>query len=260
MLTDILGLSETQFVVFFLGLVRISALISVAPFFGNQTVPNRIKIFLSLFLTILILPIVKEEVDLEVMTMAAFFPLTIKEVVIGLFLGFNAKFFFESFQFAGRLITTQMGLSMAEIIDPESGAQSSIIGSFYGLIALVLFLVLNGHHLVLSALYRSFEIAPVASSSLAPVAQTKMLTLFNDLFIIGLKLAAPAMVTLFLMEVSMGIMARIVPQMNIFFVGLPLKLGVGMMIIVVSLPVFYVFFESILSIWRKDLVEILRYF
>ncbi len=90
-------------------------------------------------------------------------------------------------------------------------------------------------------------------------AKVKMLTMFNDIFRIGVKLAAPAMVTIFLLEISMAIMARIVPQMNIFFVGLPVKLGAGMFVIIISLPIFYIFFEFVLSGWKRDLNQILNY-
>ena len=261
MLNDFLGLTEEQFIAFFLALVRISALVSVVPILGSQTIPTRVKIFVSLFLTILILPMLKSQQEIESITLTMLLPLTLREVILGLFLGFNAKFLFESFQFAGRLISTQMGLGMAELVDPASGSQSTPIGTLFSLIAMVLFLILNGHHLIVSAVYKSFELAPVASLSfIAPAAKLKMMDLFNDLFIIGLKLAAPSMATLFLIEVSTGIMARIVPQMNIFFVALPLKLGVGMLIVIAFLPIFYLFFNSQLSIWQKDMVELIRYF
>ena len=261
MLNDFLGLTEEQFIAFFLALVRISALVAVVPILGSQAIPARVKIFVSLFLTVLILPMLKSQLEIESITLNMLFPLTLKEVMIGLFLGFNAKFLFESFQFAGRLVSTQMGLGMAEIVDPASGSQSTPIGTFYSLVAMVLFLILNGHHLIISAVYKSFELVPVASLSIiAPAAKLKMLDLFSDLFVIGVKLAAPSMATLFLIEISTGIMARIVPQMNIFFVALPLRLGVGLLIVIAFLPVFYLFFNSRLSIWQKDMLELIRYF
>ncbi|HEX9654744.1 MAG TPA: flagellar biosynthetic protein FliR, partial [bacterium] len=153
MLNEVLGLSEKQLLGFLLTLARISALIAVAPLFGNQTVPKQVKIFLALLLTVTLTPLLKTAANVEVLTMTVFFPLAFKEVIIGLFLGFNTKLVFEGFQFAGRLISNQMGLNVAELIDPESGSQSSPIGNFFGMLALVLFLNLNGHHLILSALY-----------------------------------------------------------------------------------------------------------
>ncbi|MCG8606363.1 flagellar biosynthetic protein FliR [bacterium] len=261
MLSDILGLTEEQFVGFFLAFVRISALMAVAPFFGNQTIPIKVKVFLSLFLSSLILPSLKSQIGVETLDLITFIPMVIREGLLGLFLGFNAKFFFETFQFAGRLISTQMGLGMAQLVDPDSGSPATPIGNFYSLIAIVLFLILNGHHLIISAVYGSFELAPVASLSLiAPGAGIKMMTLFNELFIIGIKLAAPSMAALFLMEVSTGIMARIVPQMNIFFVALPLRLGAGLFIVIAFLPAFYLVFISMMSIWQKDIGELIRYF
>jgi flagellar biosynthetic protein FliR len=260
LLNEIIGLSEPQFIGFFLALLRISSLIVVAPVLGSQSVPARVKIFLALLLTLVILPAVKSEPEIGSLTMLSLFPLAIKEIVLGLFLGFIAKFMFEGFQFAGTLISTQMGLGMAQLVDPESGSQTSPIGNIYSLTAIMLFLLFNGHHLVLSALFKTFEMIPVSRLNvIETAAKIKMTTMFNDLFAIGIKLAAPSMVTLFLIEACMGIMARIVPQMNIFFIGLPLRLAVGLFILIGSLPVFYLLFESVLAAWKRDITGILIY-
>ena len=260
LLNQIIGLSEPQFIGFFLALLRISALIVVAPVFGSQAVPAKIKIFLALVLTIVVLPAIKNEQHIGSLSLLSLFPLAVKEVTLGLFLGFVTKFMFEGFQFAGHLISTQMGLGMAQLVDPESGAQTSPIGNIYSLVAIMLFLILNGHHLVISALFRTFAVIPVSDLNvIETAAKVKMTTMFNDLFVIGIKLAAPSMVTLFLIEACMGIMARIAPQMNIFFIGLPLRLAVGLFILVASLPVFYLLFESALSAWKRDISGILIY-
>ena len=104
MLEQIIGLSEQQFIGFFLALLRISALIVVAPFFGSQTVPAKVKVFLALILTIMVLPVVRNEQAVESLSVLSLFPLAVKEITLGLFLGFIAKFMFEGFQFAGHLI------------------------------------------------------------------------------------------------------------------------------------------------------------
>ncbi len=260
-LSNLIGLSDQQFIGFLLVFIRISALLSVAPILGSQVVPVRIKVFLALFMSIVFLPMIKTDQRLASLTLSSMAPRAIKEALLGLFLGFNSKFIFEGFQFAGRLISTQMGLGMANLIDPDSGAPVTALGNIYSMVAIVLFLSLNGHHLVIEALYKSFDISSVTDLSLVnPAAQTKMLTMFNDLFVIGIKLAAPSMAALFLIEVCMGIMARIVPQMNIFFIGLPVRLGIGLFIVIASLPVFYVFFLSVLRAWKLDLSSILSYF
>ncbi|MFQ5649076.1 MAG: flagellar biosynthetic protein FliR [bacterium] len=260
MLNDILGLSEKQLIGFVLALVRITSLVTVAPILGSKTVPVQVKVFLSLFLTIMLLPMLKTDDSLESLTLVGMLPLTIKESVAGLLLGFTAKFMFESFQFAGRLISTQMGLGMANLVDPDNGVPSTPIGNIYAIVAIILFLLLDGHHWIISALYKSFEVSSVADLDLIkPAAGRQMLLMFNNLLVVGIKLAAPSMATLFLLEVCMGIMARMVPQMNIFFIGLPVRLGAGLFIIIASLPVFYVFFSSLLSNWKQDVNSILTY-
>jgi len=261
MLKEILGLSEAQFISFFLAFARISALVAVAPFFGSRAIPRKVKAFSALFLTMAILPMIQQEVSADSVTLLTLVPLTLKEAFMGVFLGFSAKLLFESFSFAGRVISRQMGLALSQIVDPESGAQVTPVGTIYALSAILLFLQFDGHHMLLAALYRSFELVPVGGmTGVAPAGGVKLLAMFNELFVIGIKLAAPSMVILFLMEASMGIIARIVPQMNIFFIGLPLRLGVGLLVVVASLPIFYMLFETTFNVWSRDLLRLIHYF
>jgi len=261
MLEQVYGLSIEQFIGFVLVFLRISATISVGPVLGSQSIPPQIKVFFSLFLTIVFLPMIKVDAGLTGLGMRELAPLAIKEVFLGLFLGFNAKLIFESFQIAGRLISAQMGLGMANLIDPESGAPVTPIGNIYSMLAIVFFLSFNGHHFVISALYKSFDLSPVSSLRMISIAgQQKMLSILNELFVIGVKLAAPSIATLFLIEACMGIMARIVPQMNIFFIGLPIRLGVGLFVVIASFSLFYILFSSIYELWKRDIIGITSYF
>jgi len=261
MFEKLFGLSDLEFLAFFLAFLRIVALITVVPVFGSRAVPTQVKIFLSLLLTITILPVIKTQVLPTDLGFASLFLFAMREVFVGLFLGFTTKFIFEGFQFAGRLIGNQMGLGVAELIDPESGAQASPIGNFFSLIAIVLFLQLDGHHFIISAMQDSFRILAINSEPfLTGTATQKMLTMFSEIFVIAIKLAAPAMVAFAILEISMGIIARITPQMNIFFVGLPVRLGVGLIILTVSLPVFYLFLQSTINVWKTDFQGLLLIF
>ena len=261
MFYDIFGLTESQFIGFFLAFIRIGALISVAPILGSQSIPAQLKVFLALLLSVTMLPAIKNQPELETITLIGLSPLIFKEVVLGLFLGFNAKFIFESYQFAGSLVSTQMGLGMANLVDPDSGQPVTPIGNIYTLFIMLVFLFLNGHHILISALYKSFEVSPTGGYGfILEGAQLKMVSLFNELFIIGIKLAAPSMATVFLIEVCMAIMARIVPQMNIFFIGLPVRLGIGLFIVIASLPMYYLFFSNHLLSWTHDIFSILKFF
>ncbi|MFQ5485480.1 MAG: flagellar biosynthetic protein FliR [bacterium] len=261
MLNEILGLSNQQVILYFLGFLRILALISVAPVFGSRAIPFQLKIFLSLLLASILLPVAKNPIPKEELFYPFLLMASTKEVFIGLFFGFNTRLIFEAFQIAGRLIGNQMGLGMAELIDPVSGAQASPIGNFFSMIALVLFLQLNGHHLIINALHDSFSIVPISNQALmSSLTGQKMLTMFSDIFKIAIKLAAPALVTFALLELSMGIIARTSPQMNIFFIALPMRLGLGFIILIVSLPVFYLFFETILSSMKNNVKELLLTF
>lgn len=261
MLKQIIGLTDAQLLAFILAFVRITSMVAVAPILGSQSVPVQVKVFFSLLLAFLLVPMLKSDQRLEALTLPGMTPLVLKEVTVGIFLGLIAKFLFEGFQFAGWLISTQMGLGMAQLVDPASGQPSTPISNIYGMVAIVIFLILNGHHFLLTALYRSFDVLSVGDLRfLKPAAGRQMMTMFNDLFVVGIKLAAPSMATLFLIEVCMGIMARMVPQMNIFFIGLPIRLSVGLFIIIASLPVFYVFLSSLMGVWKRDITRIITFF
>ncbi|RMF69097.1 MAG: flagellar biosynthetic protein FliR [Calditrichaeota bacterium] len=254
------GMTESQFLAALLAFVRTSALLSVAPLFGNRTVPVKVKAFISLLLTVVVAPMLKSSSQFDGITLLQMVPLAVTEAFIGLLLGFTAKLIFEGFQFGGKLISHQMGLGLAEIIDPDSGNQGSPIGNIFSLLAIVLFLNLNGHHLVIAALYRSFELAPVGKEHVAvAAAREHLLRMFNEVFTIGVRLAAPGLAMMFLIEVAIGVIARLVPQMNIFFVGLPLRLGVGLFAVVASLPLFYLLFETLMGLWQRDLITMLKY-
>ncbi|RMD93825.1 MAG: type III secretion protein, partial [Calditrichaeota bacterium] len=159
----------------------------------------------------------------------------------------------------GRIIGNQMGLGIAELIDPESGAQASPVGNFYSLTAILLFLILNGHHFIIAAIYETFRFIPLNTNSfISTLAIKQLLLAFNELFKIAIKIAAPALVTLFIIEVCMGIMARLVPQMNIFFIGLPVRLGIGLFILIASLPIFNLLLESFIKLWQRDLISLIK--
>ncbi len=261
MLIEVFGISSEQLIGFSLTFIRILAVVAVAPLFGSRTIPARVKIVLAIFLTIIIWPILDMQKFGNNLQFKSLFTLTFKEVIIGLFLGFNAKFLFEAFNFAGRLISQQMGLMMAELVNPESGAQVSPIENILSLMAILFFIYLEGHIFIITAIHKSFLVIPVASLTLIRSgAGEKMLSMFNNIFILGLKFASPVVAIIFLIEICMGILARIVPQMNIFFIGLPIRLGVGLLILTTMIPLSYLFFNSIFKIWQLDLNTIINKF
>jgi flagellar biosynthetic protein FliR len=239
--------------------VRVITMLALLPVFGANYIPLQVKVALGLLLTSVLFS-VQLAAGLPAFpgafTLPLFFMLVIKEALVGLAVGFAASFLFTAVQFAGRMVDTEMGFGFVEVVDPFTEEQTTVLGQLQVIIFTILFLAINGHYFLLITIQKSFEIVPMFGAVFPAGRMTDHLTAMTaDVFILGLKLSAPVFVTLFLSELAMGIVARTVPQMNIFFVGLPLKIFVGMGTMVIVLPVLAELFKKmsegiITDIWK----------
>lgn len=236
-----------QVVAFLLVVARLSGLFLIAPVFSSSMIPMQIKMFALLGLAVTITPIVAPDpsaVPLDGVELAV---TMLKEVLIGLAMGFGVAIVFTAVQVAASFVDVSMGLSMASIIDPVNNVQATVLGSFYSMVATLAFLAVNGHHFLLAGVFRSFEVVGVTEQPNLGAMLENLDTVFVGLFAMAFQIAAPILVTLLLVDVVLGIVSRVVPQMNVFFVGIPLKLGVGMMAIIICMPTFVGFFEQRVS-------------
>jgi flagellar biosynthetic protein FliR len=158
------------------------------------------------------------------------------EVFIGITIGLMTRLLFAAVQVAGQLVGFQMGFGIVNVIDPQTSAQVSIIAQFKNLIALLVFLSTNVHHWFLMAIAKSFEVIPPLGVSLSEPLFRVVLQSGGEMFVIAAKLGAPVIAVLFLTSVALGLVARTVPQINVFIVGFPLKIAVGLLAIGASLP------------------------
>jgi flagellar biosynthetic protein FliR len=225
---------------FFLVCARISGLFSVAPFFGGNNIPQRSKLAIALGLSVIFLMLHGQNFNPN-QPIAASIPslavLMFGEFIIGLILGFAAEMLFIGVRMSGEFMSIQMGMSLAGVLDPITGQQSPVVGQFYYMVAFFMLLSLNLHHGFLMALERSFHWVPLASG-LPPLNGTieQLLAMGSNMFSLALLVAAPVMGLLLITEVSLGFVAKVMPQMNIFMVALPLKVGLGLLAIMASLP------------------------
>ena len=160
--------------------------------------------------------------------------LVLREVVVGLILGFTVYMMFQVFFFVGHLISMASGLSMSNMFDPTSGQQVPVIGNLYHYVASALFLVTNGHHVIFRALIHSYLLIPIGEARVSPGLMNQFISMLNSYFIISFKIAAPVMVTMFILDFALGILARTAPQMNMFVIGFPVKIMVSMMMILTA--------------------------
>jgi len=167
------------------------------------------------------------------------------ELCVGWLIGFVAYVTFSAIHFAGKVMDMQVGFAMVNVMDPTSGQQIPLIGSFLYNLAIIVFLVVNGHHMLIAALFESFQSVPVLGVSPSPNLAGFVVNLVNGVFVTGMKLAMPVTFSILLTNVGLGILARTMPQLNIFVVGLPLQIVIGVFVLSILMP-FYVLFLDVL--------------
>jgi len=241
----IVDLARSDWPVFLLVFFRVSGVMMLAPVFGSAMAPAAVKIFLSLVLSLLFLPLVGGQGALASMDGGVLALATAWELAVGLLIGFAAAMLFAGVQFGGHLIDQELGLLQANLLDPMLDEQISIMGQFKVLTATLVYLLINGHHLLIGALSDSFRAVPMMGLRLSEGAVLHLSdTLMRDLFRMAVEIAAPALVTLFLVTIAMAFMARTAPEMNIFALSFPLRMAVGFVVIALGVGLFVAGFES----------------
>ena len=221
--------------IFLLVLVRVAAMVMVAPVLGGRPVPAQVKIGLSLLLAILLAPM--QDVAGPVFTDLFSIVVSVAgEVVMGLLLGFSATLLFSAVQMAAQIIGVQIGFSFSNTLDPLSSQGSGFMETLYNMMAVVVFLSLGGHHALIAGLAQSFDAVPVGRFTLAPVLGDRLVALSAVAFGTGLRLALPVVGTMMLVDCAMALVVRAIPQMNVFAVGLPVKMVVGFLTLVALTP------------------------
>ncbi|MBV9979274.1 flagellar biosynthetic protein FliR [Bradyrhizobium sp.] len=215
---------------FVLAFARIGAMVMLLPGFGEQNIPVRVKLSIALLLTLIILPLHRAAYQLDLQSMAALMVLMVHEIVIGIVLGATARVTLSALQVAGSVIAQQMGLGFVQSIDPTQGQQGVLIGNFLTMLGVTLLFATDSHHLVISALNDSYKVfAPgeiMGSGDVAALATRA----FSAAFRIGLQLSAPFLVFGLVFNIGLGVLARLMPQMQVYFVGVPLSIFVGFLI------------------------------
>lgn len=216
-------------------LVRISTLFVALPLFAGHLVPNRILIVLSFLITLLIWPTLPEAPAVELFSMAGFL-IDIQQFMIGLAMGFILQLAFGAIIFGGQSIAYGMGLGFASMIDPDTGIQVPVISQFYQIMAVLLFLGLDGHLLVIQLLAESFRTFPIGEFAPDQKALWDIVIWMGRLFAAGLLLSLPVITALLIVNLGFGIATRAAPQLNIFSVGFPVSLLLGMILMGITLP------------------------
>lgn len=234
-MTDII----TNFPAFLLVLVRVSSFFVTLPLFSYRTLPATHRIGIAFFVSwIMFLSMDKPALEID----GFYYMLIMKEAMVGLFIGLVAYMIFAAIQIAGSFIDFQMGFAIANVIDPQTGAQSPLIGQYLYTFALLFLLSINGHHLLLDGVFYSYQFVPMEQLWI-PFGNENVIEYvikaFNSMFIIAFQMSLPVVGSLFLVDIALGIVARTVPQLNVFVVGLPLKIGVSFVVLIISMSMMF---------------------
>ncbi|WP_404300636.1 flagellar biosynthetic protein FliR [Alicycliphilus denitrificans] len=215
--------------------LRVLALFTAAPVFSMRAIPVRVRIGLAFFVALCAQAVLPEQpvIDLNGRQAAG---AVLQQVGVGLAIGFAVRLVFVAVELAGEVIGLQMGLNFASFFDPLANAQVSAVARFFGNVAMLLFVVINGHLMVLMAVVKSFDSFPVSGHFLQAVARMRLHELGASLFSSALWIALPMIALLLFVNLALGIISRVAPQMNIYAVGFPVTLTVGMLGITATLP------------------------
>jgi len=232
-----LALTDTQIsswvAAFVLPLFRVTAVLMSMPVFGTTLLPRRVRLYFALAITVVIAPGLPPTPPVHALDLSALM-LVAEQILIGALMGFSLQLFFQAFVVAGQIISIQMGMAFASMVDPTNGVNSAVIGQFLTMLVTLLFLAMNGHLVVFEVLTESFTTMPVGSALLV----NHFWEIAGKLgWVLGaaMVLVLPAITALLVVNIAFGVMTRAAPQLNIFSIGFPLTLVLGMVIFWISL-------------------------
>jgi len=261
-------LDINQIAFFLLVFFRVGAILFTAPFFSNKNINSKVRILISFAITIIlvvslkslinengVLTAEKQSINSYPSLVSAIF----REIILGIAIGYTAQLAFTSIQFAGHLVSHEMGFSMVNLLDPSINTGITIIGQLNMILATMIFLLMNGHHYIIMSISESFYIIPLGSWSISSAFIEHLNNIFAGIFITAIKISIPVMGAIFLSKIALSIVARTMPQMNVFIVGFPIQISLGLIAMAISLPFFVRIIITLFTSMRENIFQILKF-
>ncbi|RYD03091.1 hypothetical protein N752_22020 [Desulforamulus aquiferis] len=217
-----------------------------------------VKAGLSFILAVLVTPLVQPAPIEFPGGMWGFLLAVMSEVGVGLALGLVCTFVFNVVKIAGQMMDFQIGFAMSAVMDPMTGGMNTLVGKFLHFLTLVVFLNIDGHHMLIRALVSSFEMVPLTAAGINGPVTLLVLRIFTDTFALAVQIAAPIIAVLVITDLSMGLIGKTAPQMNIFMLGFPLKIAVGVSCLAILMPAFASIFKMLFDTLQKDLFMLMK--
>ncbi len=246
---------NTLLATFIWPLSRILALIASAPILGNPGIPVRVKLGLAVMITFLVSPTLESVPQVPPGSEIGLL-IVIQQVIIGLTIGFVMRIVFVTVEMAGEIIGLQMGLGFATFFDPVSASQVPLIGRFLGVLASLAFIALDGHLIMIALISQSFTTLPISTSGINSPSLETLAFWGGEIFKFGLQLSLPVLTALLITNLALGVLTRAAPQLNIFAVGFPLTLSIGILVLALSVPYYTPILEQMIQNGFKFMMEI----
>jgi len=229
-----------QIEIWLLVLIRVSVLVFLIPILSTDEVPTRFKAGLSFFLSIILFPTLPQTAIVIPPNLAAYILMALKEIYIGAVMGFAGTFVFAGIRFAGSWIDSETGFNMTQIFNPIAGEEDTPMAHLIFILFILLLLAGGGHVFYLRALAESFRLIPLTGAHMASGGMVSAFAVMtSESFVLGMKAAAPVVGTLFVSSIALAMIARIMPQMNVWMVGMPMKIALGMLTLMFALPMMW---------------------
>ena len=236
--TALLNWTLSQVLALLVIMIRVGPMLFMMPVIGSSSVPTQVKTLFTLMTSLVLLPVVPVSAADLPTTGLGFLVFVATEVAFGAILALFARLVFAAVETAGQMVGIQMGMGMAGTMDPQHGTQTSPVGAYWHLVAILIFLSIDGHHLFFRTLVASFQWVHPGTIHLRQATYEGIMRGTGEMFVLAVKVMAPASAVLFFMDVAMGILAKTVPQIPVMIVGMPAKIAVGFIFVGLSLNLF----------------------
>ncbi len=237
-----------KFQLFLIILARMLAMFMVAPFFSSRIIPMRVKGIFAFFIAVILFPMISTLGIKPELSIIPFLLQIAGEVLIGLAIGFLVAIFFTATQFAGQLFSVQMGLGISMVFDPQAQVQMPILGQLLSIFAIMVFLLVGAHRHLITAVYQSYFTLPALSiGDAAPIFAKGVAGAFVKMFGAAILIALPMITTALLISVTLGILAKTAPQLNVLMMGFPIQIIVGFTVLIMAVPFIYGFIANLIS-------------
>ncbi|MCX7841515.1 MAG: flagellar biosynthetic protein FliR [Clostridia bacterium] len=252
------GMLLNGFDAFILIFVRMTGIFVIAPIFGRRNIPAYFKIGLSLMMALILINTVSiPKLDYFDNIFALAF-LVFKEFIVGLTLGYVSYLVFASIYMAGQIIDMQVGFGMVNVLDPVSNIQVPITSNFYFIMSMLVFLAFNGHHALIKALFESYSHIPLGQAVFDNNLMDDIVRAFGNIFLLGFKISAPIVAAILITDVTLGVISRSVPQLNFFVVGMPVKILIGLLVMVLTVPIFISMVDILINGMNNEMLRFMR--